>query len=277
MPRLLLPQIKDHLHTLADQCALALSSGDEPFFKHLEWWLADGVFNLEPHGMFRAEQPYRAHDPRTVGEYLQQPTFHRWEGVHVLFDLFAQEVLEQLEQWAKEHLKDVVPADSLPTEDEWRHVFAPEWDEVLYMVGMHPRGPHNMWEEFLQLPVAAVIENWRPHAERAALERRGNAARMASQHEVEVAMIQRISKAVAARLSARTSAGQPPTEPAWEALLEVIAAEQGPVGALEVALYVHSSLFVNTVPSRVVAALHARYPLAGARARGLWHQPAPLG
>lgn len=279
MPRLLLPQIKERLAGLADRCALALSSGDEAFLKRLEWWLADGVFNLEPHGMFRTEHPYGADDPRSVGDYLQQPTFHRWEGTQVLFDLFVQEVLDQLEAWVRAKLEQELPADTTPGDDEWEQVFAPEWEESLYLVGLHPRAHDHLWTEFLALPLAVVVENWRLHAGEMAVQRQRQAARSVSRHDLEVSMIRRVAHAVAKRLPllgsavARTAnegaAGERPA-PAWEQVLSEIASEWGEVGPLEVALYVHSALFAQNVPPATVQALHRRYPLGAGRGTKAW-------
>lgn len=261
MHRLLLPQIQTVLAAAAETCALGIANGDEPFFKKLEWWLADGVFNQEPHGMFRTEDPYRPGDLRTVAEFLAQEPHHRWDGMNTLADLFAIHVLEMLGAWCQDYLK-VRLGPSAPGEEEWENVYAPEWEDALHMADLHPQSPASIWTEFLALPLGTLVENWRSRAAEVARERRLKAARMLSRQDIEQSMVARVDAA----LRAGRARLEGPLD--LEALLTDTARGLGEWGSTEVAIYVHSSLFAQNTERALLRRLAQRFPIPAAWERG---------
>ena len=246
-------QIRVVLSQAAEACALGLASGDEPFFKKLEWWLADGVFNNEPYGMFRTELPYSKGDQRTVAEFLAQETHHRWDGMDTLRDLFNQQVSEILEQWVLSwlplHLKSPVPSP-----DEWERVWVHEWEEELFLVNLNPRFEESSWDEFLSLPLATLVEGWRSHAARVASARALRAARMVSRQGLEAAIIEKVSDELAHSRTTR------PHQSILQAL-EALVGSGGRVLPLEVAVYVHSPSFTRRVDAQILREVQARFAL----------------
>lgn len=257
------PSIKNLLSTAAESCALALASGDEPFFKKLEWWLADGVFNHEPFGMFRTDDPYRPGDTRTVGGFLQQETRHHWDGMRHLHDLFCQQVMELLEGWVRQWLVHQAGQRAVD-EKEWDRDWAGEWEEALFMVSLHPKADASAWEEFLALPLATVVEGWREHAARVADERALRAARMVSRQAIEAAMVEKV---------ANDFAHQRRQCPGLSVLasLEALLDDPYPSTALELAVFVRSSAFTRRLAGEDLGRIHARFPLPEA-----WANPDSL-
>lgn len=245
-------QIRKLLLEAADACALSIASGDEPFFKKLEWWLADGVFNHEPYGMFRTEAPYKKGDARTIGQYLEQETRHRWDGMETLKDLFAQKVLELTEEWVLKWLPDHVA--KMPSPEEWERRWGHEWEEALYLAGLHPELPDAAWEEFLSLSLSTIVERWREHAARVATERALQAARMVSRQGLESAIVERVSDEVAHFKSLTPDVS-------LVEILEFIAIEKSAISETEIAVYVHSPSITQATCSRTVKALQERFPL----------------
>ena len=254
MSPLLLPQVQSVLHAAAEQCALGIESANLPFFKELEWWVADGVINLEPHGMFRVETPYRVGDLRTVREFLQQDSHHQWEGVRTLMDLFNNHVEELLSDWCQEYLQKTL-FDDAPDEDEWDNVYAVEWEGAMFLADIHPKSTESLWDEFLNLPLLPVVERWRLRAEVVAKERRYRAARMVSRQDVEQAMVDRVKKT----LEKYRANHETPHD--IERLLLEIREDLGEWGPLEVALYVHSSMFVQGTEASLLARLFRAHPI----------------
>ena len=254
MPRLSLSQIQTVLAAAAETCALSIDQGEVPFFKQMEWWLADGVFNQEPHGMFRTQAPYQKGDLRSVAEFLAQEPFHRWEGLHTLRDLFCSRVIELLSSWCQERLKDQLGADA-PGEDEWEHVYQAEWEDALYLADLNPNAPVSIWDEFLELPLSTLVENWRDHAQDVAQDRRLKAARMLSRQDLEQSMILRVSGA----LERLRQGHAHPHDTAL--LLDETCAVLGEWGPTEVAIYVHSSLFSQNTEAALLNRLYALYPI----------------
>ena len=243
MERTALSACKESLVTTATTCALVLASGEEPFFKRLEWWLADGAFNHAPFGMFRSEQPYQPKDLRTVRQFLAQPAPHRWEGTSILRDLFDEQVLEMLQEWAAVHLGTA--ADPLAFQGQ----AIEEWEDALMLVGLHPRVRGSAWEEFLSLPLTTVVEPWRGQARQVARERACQAARFVSRQQVEAAAIH----GVAEEMSRRRRATPGGSVESWLAQ----AAEAR--GAFDVALYVRAAVFTQRLEASRVAPLQERY------------------
>lgn len=256
MPPLLVSQIKDLLVPLALECEADFSSGTEPFFKQLEWWLADGVFNHEPHGMFRTQDPYQGvADDRCIGEYLYQETHHRWEGMQTLMDLFVQKVLEMLDDWAFRRISTKLGTSPLSRE-EWEEVYSPEWEEVLRMINLDPRQSSSSWDEFLEMSLPIVIEPWRMYAEETARARARKTARTVSRHAIETAMIGRVKEMVSVCQA---------LHPQWmeQELLRQVSQDLGRenVGQLEMGLYVHSSHFARRVPASDLPGFRQAYPI----------------
>lgn len=256
-------QIQTLLSQAAQACAVELASADEPFFKKLEWWLADGVFNNEPYGMFRTTNPYFQGDKRTVEEFLSQETHHRWDGMDTLRDLFNQRVLELLEEWVLNWLM-AHPQGAAPTPEQWEKMWVHEWEEALFLVELNPRFEGNQWEEFLALPVATLVEGWREHAHRVAATRALHAARMVSRQDLEAAIIEKVSDELSHQ---RASAPKQSTLEALEALV----GENGCVQKLEVAVYVHSPSFTRRVDPALLKQVQERFPLPSS-----WNQVLPL-
>ena len=254
MPRLLLPQIQTILAAAAETCALSIATGDSAFFNQLEWWLADGVFNHAPHGMFRTDDPYVVGELRDVAEFLSQEPRHRWEGVHTLRDLFSNQVLELLEGWCKDHLSQTL-GDSAPGTDEWENVYVHEWEDALFLADLHPRAESSIWNEFLGVPLATVVEKWRHHAEQVADERRLKAARMLSRQDIERSMIARVERALQNHRLDHPSPHDIPL------LLSEVSQKLGEWGPLEVALYVHSTLFSQNADRALLQVLYRTHPI----------------
>lgn len=252
-------QIRKLLLEAADACALSIASGDEPFFKKLEWWLADGVFNHEPYGMFRTDTPYKKGDTRTIGDYLKQETRHRWDGMETLRDLFSQKVMEMTEEWVLKWLPNQVK--KMPSPEEWERRWAHEWDEALYLAGLHPELPDAAWEEFLSLALTTIVERWRDQAARVATERALQAARMVSRQGLESAIVERVSNEVSHSRSVS------PELSCLEILESMVSDEVGP-SEVEIAVYVHSPPFTRTASAQIVKALQERFPLPGS-----WRHP----
>ena len=254
MPSLLLPQVQSVLHAAAEQCALGIENASIHFFRELEWWVADGVLNQEPYGMFRVEDPYRHGDLRTVREFLQQECHHRWQGAGTLQDLFANQVEEMLTDWCQEYLKNTLGADA-PGDDEWDNVYAVEWEGAVFLADLHPRSKESMWDEFLDLPLLPVVERWRFRAEVVAKERRYRAARMMSRQDLEQSMVERVK----ATLEKYRANHETPHD--IERLLREIRSDLGAWGDVEVALFVHSSMFFQSTEPELLARLFQEHPI----------------
>lgn len=254
MPRLSLSQIQPVLAAHAETCAISVAQGEVNFFKEMEWWLADGVFNQEPHGMFRTESPYQKGDLRTVAEFLDQEPFHRWEGLQTLRDLFSTRVIEMLSEWCRKRLSEQLGEDA-PCEDEWENVYQAEWEDALYLADLNPHASRSLWDEFLEVPLETLVERWRPHAQAVAQERRLKAARMLSRQDLERSMIIRVADKLE-RLR-----HDHPTPHDVPLLLQQACQDLGRMGSLEVSIYVHSSLFAQNTESGMLNQLYALYPI----------------
>lgn len=262
MPSLLLPQIKALLSDLSESCEVALTSDDMPYYPTLKWWLADGVFNLAPHGLFKTDHPYEgANDPRTVRDFLSQVPQVRFEGMHTLLDLFAEEVMGLLSGWAHSVLQKNM-GDAFPSEDEWEQVYVPEWEAILSLAGLHPKG-EGFWDEFLDFPLAVHVEPLRFAAQQMALQRRAKIARTVSRQDIESTMIQVISALVS-----QEQGNRPKDQPWAEWLMGVLDREQVRY-PLEVAMYVHSTHFTRLVNPGQVRQFVERYPIPSFWKEGL--------
>lgn len=254
MPSLLLPQIKALLSELSESCEVALASDDMPYYAALKWWLADGVFNLAPHGLFATDIPYQGtSDARTVREFLKQTPKVRYDGMHTLLDMFAEEVMNLMGGWAHEIMQQRM-GDDFPSEDEWEQVYLPEWESILQMTGLHPKS-EGFWDEFLDLPLAVHVEPLRFAAHQMSMQRRMKIARTVSKHDLEGSMVQVIGEIVGREQAER------PKEESWEAWLLALLEREEARLPLEVAMYVNSSQFTRLVRPEEVRRFVARFPI----------------
>ncbi len=206
MPSLLLPQIRALLSDVSQLCEVTLNSDDYTHYAAFKWWLADGVFNHAPHGQFNTDLPYLGeHDDRTVRDFLEQAPATRYEGVQTLMDLFSEEVVNHLSEWAQSVVRQRL-GDQAPSEDEWENVYVPEWENILNLTGLHPKSENGFWDDFLDVPLHVVVEPLRFAAAQASLRRRGKLARMVSRFNVEEAMRLTIANRVDAERATRTNA-----------------------------------------------------------------------
>lgn len=254
MPSLLLPQIKALLSELSESCEVALASDDMPYYPALKWWLADGVFNLAPHGLFSTDRPYEGqNDPRTVREFLQQVPRVRYEGMHSLLDLFSEEVMNLMGAWAHEVMQQRM-GEGFPSEDEWETVYLPEWEAILQMTGLHPKSD-GFWDEFLDLPLAVHVEPMRLAAHQMALQRRAKIARTVSRQDLEATMVQVMAAVVTQEQAER------PRDQDWEGWLHALLEREELRYPLEVAMYVNSSQFTRLVRPPHLRSFVDRFPI----------------
>lgn len=258
-----LPQINTVLAQAIDACLQAIEDQEFGLFSQMQCWLSDGVFNHEPHGTFRCEQPYRPGDVRTVEQFLTQPARHRWEGRQTLFDVFSDEVLCRYETWVRSYLEQQEAGIPKPLrDDEWESVYYPIMEEMLDTAAALPLMGEGLWREFLGASLSSMVEPWRMWCEELASRRARKAARLVSRQHLEKQMIHRV-EAEAERLRKANP------RLAWPAFLEVVRGQLHGHADLHLAVFVHSHAFLQLVQDNdELRQVQDRYRLPEE-----WHSP----
>jgi len=255
MPSLLLPQIQALMSDLSERLEMAWSTDELPFFAHLKWWLADGAFNFAPQNMFQTEMPYQGeNDVRTVREFLEQTPHIRWEGMHTLRDLFSEEAMTLLTDWAHAMLRERM-GEGFPSEDEWEQVYVDQWEQVLWLTGLHPKSAQGAWDELLDIKLSVLVEPMRFSAAQVSRQRRAKVALAVSKHDLEEAMIQAIASMI------DQARADKPANQSWAVWLMGLLEAQQVRLPLEVALYANSSRLSRLIRPDEIKQFTDRFPI----------------